>query len=153
MVVPREDFSSPTGSAPQLKERNGYVNPNGMPGHFCHERETSLSTKNHSEKLSVKSRISFFEDTVSKRDSTAKYGIIRHAKSMIDLSSYESPPSERETPVYKEPEVCPTLVAPAAPSRCPFSGKTELKNVRLKNYFSSVQQNDTLHLKAKVCRQ
>jgi len=150
MVVPKEGFSSPTGGSPQSIEKNGYVNSNGMPGHYCRDKETSLTTRNHSEKLSVKSRISFFEDTVSKRDSTAKHGIIRHAKSMIDLSSCDSPPSERDTPIRKEPEAYPKLGAPAAPSRCPFSGKTELKNVRLKNYFASTQQNDTLHLKAKA---
>ena len=34
---------------------------------------------------------------------------------------------------------------------CPFSGKSQLKTVRLKNYVKDSQQNDTLHIKSNVC--
>ena len=38
----------------------------------------------------------------------------------------------------------------AKPSGCPFSGKKELRTVRLKNYVTTDQAIDNLHLTAKV---
>ena len=125
---------------------------NGINGQscICDQKTGSNARVDKSEKMSVKSRVSFFEDKKSANYPQTIRATIRLAKSMTNLASYKSMPGEQEAKLLPQD----TLIFPkkntVASSGCPFAGKRELKNVRLKNYVSSSQQNDTLHLKAMV---
>ena len=151
MVLPKENFTDYFKGVSPSKKRNGFMKEttDGMNGTWsccCDDSRSSDAEAVRREKMSVKSRISFFEDRDPRKYPSTVGTTIRHAKSMTNLLDCET---DREAPKVADLQTCPKKVA-LAPSRCPFSGKRELKNVRLKNYVSSTQQNDTLHLKAKV---
>lgn len=117
----------------------------------CHCHAEANETLEKADGSSVKSRVSFFENNMFTKPKLGHQRKLRQAKSMTNLldaaTFFEK---AEEVPIVFEPKQLPVVEAPPKQSGCPFSGKRELKNVRLKNYVSSTQQNDILHMKAQV---
>ena len=141
MVLPVKTQSYSFNSQEGVSDRVDEISEGKMvTGCNCHENGKSNGAK----EASVKSRITFFEDNGRGNSPPANASNLRQAKSMTSLLEIEPVFEKEQASVIAKPEVKPMYTG------CPFSGKRELKNVRLKNYVTSTQQNDTLHLKAKV---
>ena len=151
MDLSKETVSDCSTSVSPSKKKNGCVGEttdwlNGKSSCSSNESRGLDAEADRKEKVSVKSRRSFFEVKEPRKELSTVGTIIPHAKPMTSLLGCGT---DQETPKVADLQSWSKKAAPV-PSGCPFSAKRGLKNVRLNNYMSSTQKNDTLHLKAKV---
>ena len=122
--------------------------PNGTGRCTCHTRPAGSPPIEQSEVAFVNPKASLFEESLLEDGSSVLPKQQRPSSTMKSLLGADACEEREEQETKKVAH--PSTIAPSKQSGCPFSGKRELRNIRLKNYFSSTQQNDTLHRKAKV---